>query len=71
MHISDAASPMGTPDARAMDVNPWLTVRQYARRHGVTTRTVWLWVSKGIAEASRKARRTHVRVRNAVSSEIK
>lgn len=71
MQTTEAVSPMGARDARSIDVNPWLTVRQYARRHGVTTRTVWLWVAKGIAEASRKARRTHVRVRDVVSSEIK
>jgi predicted site-specific integrase-resolvase len=59
-----------TPAVPPPDSNPWVTVTAYAARHGISRRTVWYWVEKGIIEVSRKTARTGVRVRDAQSSAI-
>ena len=41
----------------------WLRPQQLADREGVSRRTVWAWVEKGIVEDRRLAPKTGVRVR--------
>jgi hypothetical protein len=42
---------------------PWLKVRELAEREGISTKTLWRWVSAGVVDVSRLGPRTGVRVR--------
>lgn len=62
MHSAEAI--VASTSSSLPEMNQWLTVQDYARKHGVSRQTVWNWILKQAVEVSRKAPRTGVRVRD-------